>query len=177
MAHNDNHEHRALDAAYLEQGSMLGARRRHESHMDTTPSASTAAIYTMASWRASDTQVYMLSELQRALLLHHLAIALCSDDNIGTTAESVAKVLQRITGDTDTSAARGVLEAFIKSHRGRFSWSLVPMDVTQWVDMCLPWDLRDMCGHTLVEHLFDAAAGVCDWCFGSWYPHPSHAAG
>ena len=51
-------EEQMLGAAYLEEGSMLGARRRHASSMDTMPSASTAALYTVASWRPSDMDVY-----------------------------------------------------------------------------------------------------------------------
>ena len=151
-------QQRALDAAFLEYGSMLGARRRQASSMDSTPTASTAALYTMASWRPSDTEVYMLSELQRVLLLHHLSVAFRSHDAMDATALCVAQVLRRSAGGAGSAEASAgadgrVLQAFVQSHRGHFLWSLVPTDVMEWMDACLPLDVRDLCGDTLAEHL------------------------
>ena len=151
-------QQRALDAAFLEYGSMLGARRRQSSSMDSTPTASTAALYTVASWRPSDTEVYMLSELQRVLLLHHLSVAFRSHDAMDATALCVAQVLRRSAGGAGSAEASAgadgrVLQAFVKSHRGHFLWSLVPTDVMEWMDACLPLDVRDLCGDTLAEHL------------------------
>ena len=154
MANHHECQHKATDLAFLEVDSMLGARKRRANDMDLTPSVSTTALCTMVSWQASDMEAYLLSELQRALLLHHLAVVLRSRSSIGATAAAVADELQRIVDDgVGAGAARRVLSAFLKSHRGRFVWSMVPTDATEWVDMCLPLDLRDVYGNNLVEHL------------------------
>ena len=130
---------------------MLGARRRQANGMDTTPTKHTAALYTMASLSQNDTPVYMLSELQCALLLHHLAIVWQSQGNIPTTADNVAHVLgnTHAVGGSD----KEVLRAFLLAHRRAFLWSLVPTSRNEWLDMCLPLDIRDVNGHTLAEHL------------------------
>ena len=132
--------------------SMLGELRRQANGMDTTPTAGTAALHTIASLPQSDTPaVCMLSELQRALLLHHLAIVWQSHGNIPTTADNVARVLgnTHAVGGSD----KEVLRAFLLAHRRAFLWSLVPTSRNEWLDMCLPLDIRDVNGHTLAEHL------------------------
>ena len=158
MANTDNNEHEEGKAVDLEEGSMLGAQRRQGRHMGTTPPAATAALYTMASLQPSDAEIYMLSELQRALLLHSMAVVLHSDDNVCTTAASVATVLWRSTRSPDADAACRALEAFVKSHRGEFLWSLVPMGGKPCMDTCLPLDVRDARGHTLAEHLLSGGS-------------------
>ena len=100
----------------------------------------------------------MLSELQRVLLLHHLSVAFRSHDAMDATAACVAQVLRRSVGGAGSAEASAgadgrVLQAFVKSHRGHFLWSLVPTDVMEWMDACLPLDVRDLCGDTLAEHL------------------------
>ena len=98
----------------------------------------------------------MLSELQCALLLHHLAIVWQSQGNIPTTADNVAHVLGdiHVVGGSD----KEVLRVFLLAHRRAFLWSLVPTSCNEWLDMCLPLDIRDVNGHTLAEHLLRGAS-------------------
>ena len=97
---------------------MLGARRRQANGMDTTPTKHTAALYTMASLSQNDTPVYMLSELQCALLLHHLAIVWQSQGNIPTTADNVAHALVNVWMCVCVCVCVCVHVCALKCHRG-----------------------------------------------------------